>query len=402
MSILSVSEATGYIKGLIEADKLLNGLFIRGEISNFKHHTSGHCYFTLKDAKATLRSVMFRSRAQYLKFEPMNGMKVIAGGRISVFERDGQYQLYVEQLVPDGIGELSLAYEQLKEKLSREGLFDDSHKKPLPVFPRTVGIITSRTGAALRDIVTVSKRRNPAIRLVLYPVAVQGAAAFGEIAEAIRNLNDYSDADVLIVGRGGGSLEELWAFNEEAVVRAIYESRLPVISAVGHQTDYTLADFVADCRAATPSQAAELAVPNVAELRRHIYSDQERMSAALRSVLSVKKLQVAACLNAKVMRQPRAMIESYQQMLDGYQHELVQYMKQITLTKRQQFVVVAEKLAMLNPLAVLNRGYSIVQKEDKAVVTRSSQVENGEKLEVRLAQGRLTVAVVEQEREDEP
>lgn len=286
MAILSVAAVNRHIKALLEQDETLAGVLVRGEISNFKRHYSGHCYFTLKDSEATLRAVMFRSRAQLLKFEPKDGLKVIAGGRVSVFERDGQYQLYVEQLVPEGMGELSLAFAQLKDKLAAEGLFDESRKRPLPLLPRTVGIITSPTGAAVRDIVTVAKRRYPGVQLILNPVQVQGADAPPQIAAGIGLLNRHGRAEVIIVGRGGGSIEELWAFNDEQVVRAIAASNIPVISAVGHQTDYTLADFAADRRAATPSQAAEIAVPDVREMARYIQT--------LRTMLEKYILGIAA------------------------------------------------------------------------------------------------------------
>jgi exodeoxyribonuclease VII large subunit len=249
VNILSVGAVTRYIKTLFEQDGTLADVMVRGEISNFKRHYSGHCYFTLKDSDATLRAVMFRGRAQLLRFEPKDGLKVIAGGQISVFERDGQYQLYVDQLIPEGVGELSLAFAQLKDKLTAEGLFDDARKRPLPALPQAVGIVTSPTGAAVRDIITVAKRRHPGVQLILIPVQVQGPEAPGQIVKALGILNRLRQTDVIIVGRGGGSIEELWAFNDESVVRAIAASELPVVSAVGHQTDFTLADFAADLRA---------------------------------------------------------------------------------------------------------------------------------------------------------
>lgn len=395
MSILSVAEATRYIKHLFDQDQILSALLVRGEISNFKHHTSGHCYFTLKDAQATIRAVMFRSKAQYLKFMPRDGMKVIVRGRIQVFERDGQYQLYADQIVPEGVGELSLAYEQLKEKLSQEGLFDDSRKKRLPLLPQAVGIITSSTGAALRDIVTVSKRRHKGISLVLYPVAVQGVESAPQLVQAIRDFNHYGKVDVLIIGRGGGSLEELWSFNDERVVRAMSESILPIVSAVGHQTDVTLADFVADVRAATPSQAAEIVVPDVNELLRHIHSLEDRLQVQILGQLRVLRLRVETCQTARIMREPQELFVRQQQILDDYQEKLVQFIKQKLTDNRQRQLLLSEKLAMLSPLAVLGRGYSIVRRTDGQVITRANQVAPGDELILLLAEGSLAVQVIQ-------
>lgn len=395
MSILSVAEATRYIKHLFDQDQILSALLVRGEISNFKHPASGHCYFTLKDAQATIRAVMFRSKAQYLKFMPRDGMKVIVRGRIQVFERDGQYQLYADQIVPEGVGELSLAYEQLKEKLSQEGLFDDSRKKRLPLLPQAVGIITSSTGAALRDIVTVSKRRHKGISLVLYPVAVQGVESAPQLVQAIRDFNHYGKVDVLIIGRGGGSLEELWSFNDERVIRAMSESSLPIVSAVGHQTDFTLADFVADVRAATPSQAAEIVVPDVNELLRHIHSLEDRLQVQILGQLRVLRLRVETCQAARIMREPQELFVRQQQILDDYQEKLVQFIKQKLTDNRQRQLLLSEKLAILSPLAVLGRGYSIVRRTDGQVITRANQVAPGDELILLLAEGSLAVQVIQ-------
>ena len=394
MSILSVAEATRYIKQLFDQDQILSALLVRGEISNFKNHTSGHCYFTLKDAQATIRAVMFKSKAQYLKFIPRDGMKVIVQGRIQVFERDGQYQLYADRIVPEGVGELSLAYEQLKELLTKEGLFDDSRKQQLPLLPQAVGIITSLTGAALRDIVTVAKRRHKGIPLILYPVAVQGTEAAPQIAQAIRAFNTYGKVDVLIVGRGGGSLEELWSFNDERVVRAISESTIPIVSAVGHQTDYTLYDFAADLRAATPSQAAEIVVPDVYELARHIRSQQEHLQVHLRNQLRLKRLRIEACLDARIMRQPQDLIIKELQLLDDYQQKLILFIKQKAADERRNLMLFSEKLAMLNPFAVLSRGYSIVRRADGQVITSQHQVSQGDEVTLLLADGSLEAQVV--------
>lgn len=394
MSIFSVTEVTRYIKHRFDQDSVLSALLVRGEISNFKYHTSGHCYFTLKDTQATIRAVMFKSKAQYLKFMPRDGMKVIVQGRIQVFERDGQYQLYADQIVPEGVGELSLAYEQLKQQLAKEGLFHEDRKKKLPLLPQAVGIITSLTGAALRDIVTVAKRRHQGISLVLYPVAVQGAEAAPQIAQAIRDFNTYGKVEVLIVGRGGGSLEELWSFNDERVVRAISESLIPIVSAVGHQTDYTLSDFAADLRAATPSQAAELVVPDVHELARQLRSQQERLQVHLRNQLRLKRLRIEACLNARIMRQPQELITKELQLLDDYQQRLISFMNQKAADERRKLMLFSEKLAMLNPFAVLKRGYSIVRRDDGQVITSQHQVSEGDELTLILTDGSLGVQVV--------
>lgn len=394
MNILSVGAVTSYIKSLFEQDEVLCSLMVRGEISNFKRHYSGHCYFTLKDNEATLRAVMFRSRAQSLKFEPKDGIKVIAGGQIAVFERDGQYQLYVEQLIPEGVGELSLAFAQLKDKLTAEGLFDEARKKPLPVLPVRVGIVTSPTGAALRDIITVSKRRHPGIQLLLVPVQVQGPDAPRQVAKAIELLNSRNCADVIIVGRGGGSIEELWAFNDEKVVRAIAASVIPVVSAVGHQTDYTLSDFAADRRAATPSQAAELVVPDVKELHRYVIRLYNMLEARITSMVARRRACLDQCLASRIFERPERLLAEKRQMLDGYIQRLEQSLRQEMLARRHRFNVAAEKLNILSPLGVLARGYSITRSKDGRVIRRDADTGPGEILEILLEQGKLGVRVL--------
>jgi exodeoxyribonuclease VII large subunit len=394
LNIVSVSDITRYIKSILDNNQILSGVFICGEISNFKRHYSGHCYFTLKDNKATIRAVMFKSRAQNLKFQPEDGLKVIAGGNITVFERDGQYQLYVEQLAPAGLGELSLAYAQLKEKLTREGLFAEELKKPLPVLPKTVGIITSPTGAALRDIVTVSKRRHPGISLVLCPVLVQGPESPGEIVRAIEVFNTLKQVDVIIVGRGGGSIEELWSFNDENVVRAIHKSTVPIVSAVGHETDFTLADFAADRRAATPSQAAELVVPDIRELQRYVKSLYSMLLNNMRNSIEGKRLKVQKCTDNRVFLKPEELILAKKQQLDYFIERSREAIKTIITHKKHCFILNAQKLSILNPLAVLSRGYSITQTLDKKVVTRTDDICSGQRLEVTLFQGTLEVEVL--------
>jgi exodeoxyribonuclease VII large subunit len=394
MNIVSVSEITKYIKQLFEYDSKVTSVFIRGEISNFKRHYSGHCYFTLKDSNATIRAVMFKSRAQFLKFEPKDGMKVIAGGQITVFERDGQYQLYANQLVPEGIGELSLAFAQLKEKLESEGLFADERKQALPQLPKTVGIVTSPTGAVIKDIITVSKRRHPGILLKLYPVQVQGAEAPVQIVHGIEVFNELNNVDVIIVGRGGGSIEELWAFNDERVVRAIAASRIPIVSAVGHQTDYTLADFVADRRAATPSQAAEFVVPDVRELHKYVSTLYNMLEVNIRNLIKNNIRRVEQSTQNRVFKNPYESLATRQQVLDNCIQRLDQAMKKIVLGKEHDFKITAEKLAMLNPLAVLARGYSILRTKDGQLVKDAKILEAGQRIEIVLNRGMIEAEII--------
>ncbi len=394
MNILSVSEITKYIKQLFEYDAKVSSVFIRGEISNFKKHYSGHCYFTLKDSNATIKAVMFKSRAQFLKFEPKDGMKIIVGGQITVFERDGQYQLYANQLVPDGIGELSLAFAQLKEKLENEGLFADALKKDLPVLPKVVGILTSATGAVIKDIMIVAKRRHPGIVLKLYPVQVQGPEAPMQIVHGIEVFNELNNVDVIIVGRGGGSIEELWAFNDERVVRAIAASKIPIVSAVGHQTDYTLADFAADRRAATPSQAAEFVVPDVRELYKYISTLHNMLESNIRNVLQYHFRRLEQITLNRVFTYPYEVLADRQQALDNCMQRLEQAMKVIIRDKKHLFTITAEKLAMLNPLAVLARGYSIVHTLDGQVVKSTAALQYGQKIEIVLNRGKIEAEII--------
>lgn len=393
MQIFSIGDVTRYIKHILDKDRTLNSVYVRGEISNFKRHYSGHCYFTLKDSDATIKTVMFRSRSQLLKFEPRDGMKVVVGGTVTVFERDGQYQLYADHMVPEGVGELSLAYEQLKEKLTAEGLFAQIRKKSLPVLPRAVGIITSPTGAAVRDIITVAKRRHPSIELVLFPVQVQGGEAPGQIVDALQAFNEYSQVDVIIVGRGGGSLEELWAFNDEKVVRAIAASTIPVVSAVGHETDFTLADFVADLRAATPSQAAEIVVPDIYELSRYIRTLENLMGTHIQAIVKEKRRSVLGLRQSAALQRPMDLLAAKQQQVDLLQQRLIQITELQLTAKKHAFSIQAEKLAMLNPLSVLARGYSITRTKEGQVVCDASQVEQDQEIEILLSQGILSARV---------
>ena len=392
MTVHSVSALTQYIKSMFQSEGLLRNVSVEGELSNYKMYASGHCYFTLKDETASLKGVMFKSRARLLRFQPENGMKVVATGEVSVYERDGAYQLYVERLLPVGAGELSVAFEQLKARLAAEGLFNEEHKKPLPPFPRTIGIVTSLSGAVLRDIYRVSKRRDANVRLVLYPTLVQGEGAAAEIAAAIRFFNEKYPVDLLIVGRGGGSAEDLWAFNEEPVVRAIYDSVIPVISAVGHETDTTLSDYASDVRAATPSQAAELAVPETAALIRRIGECEMRLQKAVKSRLYYERERVERLGGFFLKRPPQVLLAERRQRLDMAAEALDHGMRRVLLEKRHAFQVAAEKLEMLNPLHVIRRGYSVVEK-DGAAVRSVKELVAGDGILVRLADGSFDAVV---------
>lgn len=392
MTVHSVSALTQYIKSMFQAEGLLRNVSVEGELSNYKMYASGHCYFTLKDETASLKGVMFKSRARLLRFQPENGMKVVATGEVSVYERDGVYQLYVERLLPVGAGELSVAFEQLKARLAAEGLFNEDHKKPLPPFPRTIGIVTSLSGAVLRDIYRVSKRRDANVRLVLYPTLVQGEGAAAEIAAAIRFFNEKYPVDLLIVGRGGGSAEDLWAFNEEPVVRAIYDSVIPVISAVGHETDTTLSDYASDVRAATPSQAAELAVPETEALFRRIGECEMRLQKAVKSRLYYERERVERLGGFFLKRPPQALLAERRQRLDMAAEALDRGMRRALLEKQHTFQVAAEKLEMLNPLRVIRRGYSVVEK-DGAAVRSVKELAAGDGILVRLADGSFDAVV---------
>lgn len=399
MTVHSVSDVTKYIKGMFDGEASLQNIMIRGEISNFKKYASGHCYYTLKDAAASMKCVMFRSRAQSLRFMPENGMKVVAAGSISVYERDGAYQLYTNSLMPEGAGELSLAFEQLKKSLAAEGLFDDGHKVKLPAFPRRIGVVTSPSGAVLRDIYHVAKRRNPSVQLVLYPAQVQGAEAAGQIAAGIQFFNARYPVDLLIVGRGGGSMEDLWSFNEEIVVRAIFASHIPVISAVGHETDFTLADFAADVRAATPSQAAELAVPDRQEIKRYAMALQLRLQNRWKSALQEKRSRLALSLNRAVMRSPQRMLAERRQQLDGTMEKLLILTQKGMVEKKHALELQLGRLDSMSPLRVLRRGYGVVEAEG-TVVRSVDAVKNGTQIRVILSDGALQAGVTSVEKGD--
>lgn len=384
---LSVSELNARIKGLIESDPVLGSVYVRGELSNYKVYPSGHHYFTLKDAESSLRCVMFRSAASKLRFRPESGMRVTAFGRVAVYPRDGAYQLYCEGLMPEGAGDLQVAYEQLKAKLAAEGLFDPAHKKPIPHYPERIAVITSSAGAAVHDIIRVLRKRWPVAKVVLLPVRVQGVEAPPEIAGALRYANKYRVADVIITGRGGGSIEDLWAFNDERVARAIYVSELPVISAVGHEPDVTIADFVADLRAATPSNAAELVAPDVSELRDAIRSASVRLDQAIDRSLSQRRAALTELSSRRVMQSPTGFIDQRRLELDSIRLRLDAAATGRLNRERQEFARLAAKLDALSPLKVLGRGYSIALDSEGRAVRESAQLKAGDKLDLRLSRG---------------
>ncbi len=390
MAVHSVSEINHYIKELLEAEPILSGLEVRGELSNFKQYPSGHCYFTLKDASAALKCVMFRSRAQYLRFVPENGMQVVAGGNLSVYERDGVYQLYADTLKPEGTGDLAEAFARLKAKLAAEGLFDQQRKRPLPAFPQKIGVVTSSAGAVLRDIYRVSKRRWPAVQLVLYPVQVQGEDAARQIANGIEFFSRRYPVDVIIAGRGGGSMEDLWAFNEEVVVRAIAAAQVPLISAVGHETDFTLADFAADVRAATPSQAAELAVPDRSEVKRQVQTLTSQLTRQMQREIADRRWRLEMLLENRVLRAPQQLLAQRRQRLDYLLEALQSQTRQGLQGQKHKLEMLLNRLAAINPAAVLTRGFALAAKDDK-IISSVHDVALDDELMLVLADGTLQV-----------
>lgn len=395
--VFSVTQLNRYIKTLFDGDRLLYRVLLRGEISNFKLHYSGHMYFVLKDANSNIRGVMFKGYASRLPFRPENGQKVIVSGRVGVYERDGQYQIYVEDMQPDGIGALHIAYEQLKEKLEVEGLFDQSRKKPLPRYPKRVGVVTSPTGAAIRDIINILSRRYPNADVLLYPVLVQGDGAPADIIEAVRYFDREQAVDVLIVGRGGGSIEDLWAFNDEGVARAVAGCRIPVISAVGHETDFTIVDFVSDLRAPTPSAAAELAVPSQAELSARLSGYQARLQQAYRTFLHKKRAGLEALENRRVFQRPFDLVEQNRLYLDAVARDLTKSADILVGRQRERFGKLISKLDALSPFAVLKRGYLVAQDETGKLIKETGDVSVGDDLKLTLAEGRLLCKVLEKQ-----
>lgn len=390
--IYQVSQVNEYVKALLDGEPLLQDLLVRGELSNYKVYPSGHHYFTLKDREGALRCVMFRSQVQRLRFKPENGMKVIARGRVSVFPRDGAYQLYCSGLSPDGVGDLAVAFEQLKVKLFEEGLFDENHKKPLPRYPRTIAIVTSSAGAAVHDMIRILRRRYPAAKVALLPVRVQGAEAPAEIAGAIRYANRYRVGDLIITGRGGGSMEDLWAFNDERVARAIYESDLPVISAVGHEPDVTIADFVADARASTPSNAAEIAVPDQMELLRWLRGAGERIAQAEESKLRLCRRQLETIADKRVMKDQLAYVQDRRMLLTHLHQRLGDLSSRSMGAKRQTYLALAASLDAMSPLKVLSRGYAVAR-NDGGIIKSYRDAPTGSRIEVALGEGTLDCTV---------
>ena len=381
--IYTVSQVNQYIKSLLDRDRELTALYVRGEISNYKAYPSGHHYFSLKDGEGAIRCVMFKREAMSLRFRPENGMKVIAFGRVAVFPRDGQYQLYCTSLTPEGVGDLHLAFEQLKQKLYAEGLFDPAHKKPIPKFPKRIALITSSAGAAVRDMLRILGARWPMAEVFLLPVRVQGAEAPGEICAAITWANQHQVADLIITGRGGGSMEDLWAFNDENVARTIYHSAIPVISAVGHEPDVTIADFVADLRAATPSNAAELAVP-----------DQGRLAQAMGRKLESARKDLDRAARCRALQDPMNYVDDKRMVLDYQREKLAAGLNAALNRERQRFGQLASKLDALSPLKVLGRGYAIPRKADGGVVRSVTDVAPGDALKLRVADGEINCQVI--------
>ncbi len=441
---LTVQALTKYIKRKFDKDPHLSTVYLRGEISNFKRHSSGHLYFTIKDEKARILAVMFSSSAQVLKFRPENGMHVLVQGEISVYESGGQYQIYIKDMKPDGIGELYLAYEQLKKKLEQAGYFDEANKKEIPKYPKKIAVVTSPTGAAIRDIITTIERRYPLGQVLIFPALVQGEQAATSIANAIKKANEYGDIDVIIAGRGGGSIEELWAFNEEVVARAIYESHIPLISAVGHETDFTIADFIADLRAPTPTAAGEMAVPHVEELYERVLNRRLRLVKSYKNKIASEKAKLQSIMRSYVLRNPGALynqkIEHVDRLVerlqrntrmiikhkqDGFSHihnrlqrlhpskrmiaetdrfkflqqQLLKQMKDTVRRKEQKFVNIVTTLEALSPLKVMERGYSLVYNHEDQLVKSTKNLSKGNHITVHLRDGKAICQVEKVEEE---
>ena len=392
--IYSVSELNNYVKSILDNNENLKYLFVEGEISNYKAHYSGHLYMTIKDETSAIKAVMFAGNASKLRFRPENGMKVLAFGTVSLFPRDGSYQLYISDMQPDGIGALSIAYEQLKKKLQAEGLFNPEYKKPIPQFPKKVGVITSATGAAIQDIFNVLRRRYPVAEVVVRSAQVQGDGASQDIANAIKEFNDINGADVLIVGRGGGSIEDLWAFNEEILARAVFDSRIPIISAVGHETDYTICDFVADLRAPTPSAAAELAVPDVLELKSELISNKQYIYNLVKNRINSEKNKLNAIERSGALKDPILKINDSRRNLLFLSERLSDVAQKTIDNNKIKFSRLAGKLDALSPLKVISRGYALVS-SDKGIVKSVENINTGDSLSIELSDGSLKVTVTE-------
>ena len=391
---ITVSELNTYIKGKIEEDAFLEQVLVKGEISNFKHHYTGHMYFTLKDENCLIKCVMFKTYTNTLNFVPKDGAKVMVLGKVSVFERDGVYQIYVRAMQQEGIGDLYAEYEKLKARLEQEGLFAQEHKKKIPLVPKCIGVLTSNTGAVIRDIINVATRRNPNVYIKLLPVPVQGTGAAQKIVAGIQTMNEQQLADVIILARGGGSLEDLWPFNEEIVARAIYASKIPIISAVGHETDFTIADFVADLRAPTPSAAAELAVPNVAEMKQKIAIQNNRCKQALKKELQYMQLRYEKCMSSKCFQAPLQKINEYRMILDMYVKQIENSIQKSWQQAKTEMLKNITRLDALSPLKTLTRGYAIVQTKQNEVIKSVKQLKTGEEVQLLLEDGKKNAKIL--------
>jgi exodeoxyribonuclease VII large subunit len=389
---VTVTQLNKYLKDRFDEDENLNAILVKGEISNFKNHYTGHLYFTLKDENSLIKCIMFKSYAERLAFKPKDGMQVMVFGAVSVFERDGVYQIYAKSMLEDGMGDLHEKFEQLKAKLEKEGLFDESHKKKIPLYPKVVGVLTSQTGAVIRDIINVSTRRNPNVYIRLLPVPVQGSGSAEKIAEKIKLMNEKKLADVLIIGRGGGSLEDLWPFNEEIVARAIFESEIPIISAVGHETDFTIADFVADLRAPTPSAGAELAVPDIYELKNKIINYQNRYRLSLKKKIELMRLRYEKCMKSRIFTDPLRNIRDQYIIIDSYTKRMEAKIRLIQKNEQTKFVELISKLDTLSPLKTLTRGYCLTEK-DNQIVKSAKQLKENDEVKLKFYDGDKTAKI---------
>ena len=389
---ITVEQLNNYIKKKMDGDEFLNSVYVKGEISNFKLHYTGHMYFTLKDEKSLIKCIMFRSYTPHLSFMPKDGMKVVILGSVSVFERDGVYQIYCKAMKQDGMGSLFEAYEKLKAQLEKEGLFNEKFKKSIPKYPKTIGVLTASTGAVIRDIINVSTRRNPNVHIRLLPVPVQGPTAAGQIVEGIKRMNQEELADVIILGRGGGSLEDLWPSNEEIVARAIFESEIPIISAVGHETDFSISDFVADLRAPTPSAAAELAVPNIIDVKKNIEIYENRYKNSLNKKVELMKLRFEKCMNRKAFTEPTQKVNELLIALDMLIKRNTKSVTKIMNEKSSEFVKIATRIDTLSPLKTLTRGYTIVEKDEK-VINSINQIKINDNIGMRFNDGRAEAKI---------
>ena len=391
--ILSVTDINKYVKTLFENDPLLPEVSVRGEITNFKAHYTGHLYFTLKDEYSTIKCVMFKGYAQFLKFKPSDGMKVVIKGQVSCFERDGVYQIYCKSMSPEGLGDLYLAYEQLKEKLNKEGLFDDIHKKPIPFLPKRVGVITSRTGAVIRDIINVSTRRYPNVDLLVYPAAVQGVNVASTVIEGLKTFNKLNNVDVIIIARGGGSFEDLFGFNDEALARQVFASQIPVVSAVGHETDFTICDFVSDLRAPTPSAAAELVYPEYSEIVSRIDKDKNRTIIAIKNYIERKRQYVERLKAAKLEKVPLDKINRYRLTIDNLMIKSEKDLRNKLNGYKTRCVESITKIDTLSPLKTLTRGYSVVENKDGKLIKTTKDVKPEDIINITVTDGKISAIV---------